>query len=41
MRQVFRIIKGIGPEGERRIRIGLTKDGSSVGTAIIAMLAAY
>ena len=41
MRQALRAIKGIGSEGERRIRIGLTKDGSSVGTAIIALLAAH
>ena len=40
MRQALRIIRGIGSEGERRIRIGLNKDGSSVGTAIIALLAA-
>ncbi|KAK5081606.1 glucokinase [Lithohypha guttulata] len=40
MRDALRAIDGIGPEGERRIRIGLAKDGSSVGTAIIALLAA-
>jgi hexokinase len=40
MRESLRAIDGIGPDGERRIRIGLAKDGSSVGTAIIALIAA-
>lgn len=40
MREAMRAIDGIGPDGERRIRIGLAKNGSSVGTAIIALLAA-
>lgn len=39
MREIFRSIDGIGVEGERRIRIGIAKDGSSVGAAIIALLA--
>lgn len=39
MRGVLRSIDGIGVEGERRIRIGIAKDGSSVGAAIIALLA--
>ena len=40
MREAMRAIDGIGPDGERRIRIGLAKDGSTVGTAMIALLAA-
>ena len=40
MREAMRAIDGIGTAGERRIRIGLAKDGSSIGTAIIALLAA-
>jgi hexokinase len=33
-------IEGIGPEGAKRIRIGLTQDGSGVGAALIALVAA-
>jgi hexokinase len=33
-------IKGIGPEGAKRIRIGIAKDGSGVGAALIALVAA-
>lgn len=40
MRQAFREIEGIGREGERRIRIGIAKDGSGVGAALIALVAA-
>lgn len=36
----MRAIDGIGEEGEARIIIGHTKDGSSVGAAIITLLAA-
>lgn len=39
MRDALRAIDGIGIAGEKRIRIGLAKDGSSIGTAIIALLA--
>lgn len=39
MREAMRSIDGIGAEGEKNIRIGITKDGSSVGAAIIALLA--
>ena len=39
MREALEAIEQIGPEGEQRIRIGLTKDGASIGTAIIALLA--
>lgn len=40
MREVLTVIEGIGAAGEKRIRIGIAKDGSSVGAAIIALLAA-
>ncbi|ORY67340.1 uncharacterized protein BCR38DRAFT_482960 [Pseudomassariella vexata] len=33
-------IKGIGSEGTKRIRIGIAKDGSGVGAALIALVAA-
>ncbi|KAI4286617.1 MAG: hypothetical protein L6R35_004131 [Caloplaca aegaea] len=39
MREVLRAVEGIGPHGEKRIRIGLAKNGSSVGAAIIALIA--
>ena len=32
-------IDGIGPEGAKRIRIGIAKDGSGVGAALIALVA--
>lgn len=40
MREALRAMDGIGNKGEARIVIGHTKDGSSVGAAIIALLAA-
>jgi len=40
MREAFREISEIGPEGEKRIRIGIAKDGSGVGAALIALVAA-
>jgi len=40
MREVLRAVEGIGAAGEKRIRMGIAKDGSSVGAAIIALLAA-
>lgn len=40
MREALRAIDSIGEEGEMRIVIGHTKDGSSVGAAIIALIAA-
>lgn len=40
MREVWRIIDSIGPAGEKRIKIGVAKDGSSIGAAIIALIAA-
>ncbi|EEP81422.1 glucokinase [Uncinocarpus reesii 1704] len=39
MREALRSIDGIGVAGEKKIRIGIAKDGSSVGAAIIALLA--
>lgn len=38
IREAFREIKGIGQE-EKRIRIGLAKDGSGLGAALIALVA--
>ncbi|KAI9725251.1 MAG: glucokinase [Chrysothrix sp. TS-e1954] len=40
LRDALRVIDGIGEVGEARVRIGIAKDGSSVGAAIIALLAA-
>ncbi|CAG8983440.1 hypothetical protein HYALB_00000608 [Hymenoscyphus albidus] len=40
VRETFRAIDGIGAAGERRIRIGIAKDGSGVGAALIALVAA-
>ena len=40
MRSSLRVMNGIGPEGEKRIRIGIAKDGSGVGAALIALVAA-
>ncbi|MCJ1384403.1 glucokinase [Xylographa soralifera] len=40
MREALRSITDIGVEGEKRIKIGIAKDGSSVGAAIIALLVA-
>ena len=39
MRETFREIEGIGLKGEERIRIGIAKDGSGVGAALIALVA--
>lgn len=40
MREALRAMDGIGAIGERRIRIGIAKDGSGVGAALIALVAA-
>ena len=40
MRSALRAADGIGADGERRIRIGIAKDGSGVGAALIALVAA-
>lgn len=39
IREAFREIEGIGAEGEKKIRIGLAKDGSGLGAALIALVA--
>ncbi|KAI4262937.1 MAG: hypothetical protein L6R42_001895 [Xanthoria sp. 1 TBL-2021] len=39
MREALRAVDGIGTAGEGLIRMGLAKDGSSVGAAIIALTA--
>ncbi|KAI0019690.1 hypothetical protein F4780DRAFT_771097 [Xylariomycetidae sp. FL0641] len=38
--EALETIEGIGPEGAKRIRIGIAKDGSGVGAALIALVAA-
>jgi hexokinase len=38
--EALRAIDGIGKEGADRIRIGIAKDGSGVGAALIALVAA-
>ncbi|KAL8638333.1 MAG: hypothetical protein Q9228_004510 [Teloschistes exilis] len=40
IREALREIEGIGAKGEKRIRIGIAKDGSGVGAALIALVAA-
>lgn len=40
IRGALREIEEIGEEGEKRIRIGIAKDGSGVGAALIALVAA-
>ncbi|KAL8882756.1 MAG: hypothetical protein Q9192_007526 [Flavoplaca navasiana] len=39
IREALREIEGIGEQGEKRIRIGIAKDGSGVGAALIALVA--
>jgi hexokinase len=39
MRSAMRDVPEIGEAGERRIRIGLAKDGSGVGAALMAQAA--
>ena len=39
IREALREIPEIGPQGEKRIRIGIVKDGSGVGAALIALVA--
>lgn len=38
--EALRIVDGVGEEGAKRIRIGIAKDGSGVGAALIALVAA-
>lgn len=40
IREAFRSIPELALEGEKRIRIGIAKDGSGVGAALIALVAA-
>lgn len=40
MRDALRVLPQVGVLGERRIRIGIAKDGSGVGAALIALVAA-
>lgn len=40
VREAFRSIPELALEGEKRIRIGIAKDGSGVGAALIALIAA-
>lgn len=39
IREALRETEGIGAHGEKRIRIGIAKDGSGVGAALIALVA--
>ena len=39
IREALRDVPEIGPQGEKRIRIGIAKDGSGVGAALIALVA--
>jgi hexokinase len=39
IREALREIPEIGTQGEKRIRIGIAKDGSGVGAALIALVA--
>lgn len=39
IREALREIEGIGEKGEKRIRVGIAKDGSGVGAALIALVA--
>jgi hexokinase len=36
----LKAVDGIGPEGAKKVRIGIAKDGSGVGAALIALVAA-
>ncbi|MCJ1279223.1 glucokinase [Puttea exsequens] len=40
VREALREIPQLGKEGEKRVRIGIAKDGSGVGAALIALVAA-
>lgn len=39
MREALREIKQVGAAGEKKVRIGISKDGSGVGAALIALVA--
>ena len=38
--EALRVVDGIGAQGAEKIRIGIAKDGSGVGAALIALVAA-
>jgi hexokinase len=38
IREAFREIDGIGEEAEKKISIGIARDGSGVGAALIALV---
>jgi hexokinase len=40
MRETWRVMNGIGPAKERRIKVGVAKEGSSIGAAVIALIVA-
>lgn len=40
IRDALKEVPGIGPEREKKIRLGISKDGSGVGAALIALVAA-
>ena len=40
IRGALRELPALGTEGEKRVRIGIAKDGSGVGAALIALVAA-
>ncbi|BDD61574.1 hypothetical protein MAP00_006614 [Monascus purpureus] len=39
LREALREVSQIGPEGEKKVEIGISKDGSGVGAALIALVA--
>ncbi|KAJ5203674.1 Hexokinase N-terminal [Penicillium cinerascens] len=39
MRDALREVPEVGPAGEKKVRIGISKDGSGVGAALIALVA--
>jgi len=39
IREALRAVPEIGAKGEKRVRIGIAKDGSGVGAALIALVA--
>ncbi|KAJ5945981.1 Hexokinase N-terminal [Penicillium verhagenii] len=39
MRDALREVTEVGPAGEKKVRIGISKDGSGVGAALIALVA--
>ena len=38
MREALRAVQGIDTAGEKMIRMGITKDGSSIGAAIVVLV---